>query len=208
VVLILIVLVILVAVALFHSWEGLFGAAIAFFNVLIAGFVAFCLFEPLAGWLGGLSDAVDAYADALCITVLFLLSFLALRFITAYVAPKDLEFPEWPRRIGGGLFGLMTGYVIAGIFICLLQTLPLREKFLGYDAKQSLGLGGPDRVWLATMHRASGQVFRQWERKWFDADGSFIPRYARYRRLAEEKNEPQRNRGEFPSVLGTKPPEE
>jgi len=204
VILILLVLAIILTVALFHTREGLFGAAVVFLNVVIAGFATFCLFEPLASWLGGLAPAMDAYADAVCMTLTFLLCLLLLRFATGLLVPSDLEFPEWPRRIGGGLFGLVTGYVVSGLFLCLLQTLPLPQQFLGYNAKGGMGLGSPDRVWLATVHRASGQILHQAERKWFDADGSFIPRYARYRRMALDQTVPRRNRGELPVAVPTR----
>ena len=51
------------------------------------------------------------------------------------------------------------------------------------------------------MHRASGVVFDRSDGEWFDADGSYIDRYARYRRLSEGAAEPKKNSGEFPPIL-------
>jgi hypothetical protein len=53
------------------------------------------------------------------------------------------------------------------------------------------------------MHRGTGEVFDRpaGAERWFDADGSFIIRHARYRRHAEGRAEPYPNQGEFPPVL-------
>ncbi len=193
-------------VALLYFRQGIFEAGWMLVNVLLAGFLAFNFWEPLANLLGSTSAKLDRFADFLCLFVLFILILTLLWVVTRGLARADLGFPPLARQIGGAVFGLITGYVLAGILICVLQTLPLSERFLGYDPDQGIGLGAPDRVWLAMMHRASGRVFDRGgdEERWFDADGSFIPRYRSYRRQTEEG--PMINRGEFPSRLETQRP--
>lgn len=197
---------VMLAVAAFQVREGLFRAWLLFLNVSFAGLLTFDWFEPLARAVGSLGPTWDDYADAVSIAVLFCVLLLALRWVTAYLSPSEPALPPLVRRVGGFLLGLASGYLLAGILLCTVQTLPLPERFLGYDPEIGIGLGSPDRVWLATVHRASGRIFDRprGQTRWFDADGSFILRYARYRRLPAD-GVPRRNRGEFPLVLEVVP---
>lgn len=181
--------------------EGLFSAVLMLINVILAGMAAFNFWEPAAALIGGISPAVDRFADALLLTTLFLIFLGLLRWATGRLAPRDLGFPRLARQIGGAAAGILVGFFVSGILICIFQTLPWQERFLNYDPHRPMGAGAPDRVWLAMVHRASGVVFDRRDAAWFDADGSFIARYARYRRVAEEATAPKQNRGEFPTVL-------
>jgi hypothetical protein len=87
-----------------------------------------------------------------------------------------------------------------------LQTLPLPKRFLGYDATRGAGLGRPDRVWLAIVHRTTGRVLDRIDEAWFDADGSFAERYTRYRRTDGSLDCARPNQGEFEPVLSTQKP--
>jgi len=194
---------ILLAAAGVSAWRGLFRAARFFFLILAAGFLAFNFWEPVAGGLDRLADGAPA-ADALSLSFLFVVFLLGLWLAARRIVPGDMSFPPWTKRLGGAAFGLGTGYLLAAILICILQTLPVGQRFLGYDPEKGIGLGSPDRVWLALVHRTSGQVLDRMDEDWFDADGSFILRYQRYRRLADGRSEPETNRGEFPEVLSTK----
>jgi hypothetical protein len=204
----LLTVVLMLAVGLVQVREGIFGAAVLLLNVILAGLVAFNFWEPLADLVGSPSRLLDSYADAVCLVFLFVVTLGLLRLLTSYLTPNELWFPPIVRQLGGPLVGLVAGYLLAGILICVFQTLPWHERFLWYDPDEGMGLGAPDRVWLAIVHRASGKVFDYGagEEKWFDADGSFIPRYARYRRYRDGKDEPLPNQGDFPTTLGTERP--
>ena len=204
----LLTVLIVVLIGALQLREGAFRAWLLLVNVFAAGLLTFNLWEPLARGLGTASPGLDPYADALTIAVLFSLSLTGLRLLTVKLAPVEVALPPLVRRGGGLVFGLATGYLVAGILLCLVQTLPLPQRFLWYDPREGMGLGAPDRVWLAAMHRASGVIFDlpAGRERWFDADGSFIVRYARYRRR-DENGFTARNRGEFPTVLEVKPPE-
>jgi hypothetical protein len=191
------------------QWRaGLFQALLLFLNVFLAGLLAFNFWEPLARSLSTHSPRLDPYADALWLSILFAVFLILFRLATLYLAPNAVAFPRRVQQVGGAFFGLLTGYLAAGLCLCVLQTLPLPERFLGYDPAAGMGLGSPERIWLALMRRASGEVFDGAgdRERWFDVDASFIPRYARYRRIREGRLEPFTNQGEFPAVLSTKPP--
>lgn len=189
------------------QWRiGLFRAFLLLVNVLLAGFLAFNFWEPLAFGLGLVSTSLDRYADALMLILLFGLFLGGLWLLTWYLAPEDPALPPLVRRGGSVLCGLLTGYILAGLLLTVLQTLPWHARFLWYEPDAPIGLGAPDRVWLAMMHRGSGVIFDYpgGGERWFDADGSFIARYARYRRHGAGSGL-DRNRGEFPPVLSARP---
>lgn len=207
----LLTVVLTLATAAWFANQGLFFAAVMWLTVWLAGFFAFWLFEPLAGILEALCGP---FADAVALTGLFVLGVVALRWARRVLVRHEIEFPIWVERAGGAGFGLLTGYGLAGLIFCVWQTLPVQERFLGYDPQQGVGLGKPDRLWLAAMHRASREQLARGdptleERYVFDPDGSFVWRYARFRRIPSsrpeadavaqsETRQPRQPREEFP----------
>ena len=114
------------------------------------------------------------------------------------------------QSVGGAIFGLLTGYLVAGFLVCLMQTLPLSVDFLGFDPRYSTSEGPlrkflpPDRVWLGMMCRAGAYAFSSdvdlkalddtsadkfiQKYKTFDKYATFEHRYARYRRHTSRRN--------------------
>jgi hypothetical protein len=159
---------IMVGVGVLQWRAGLFSAALLFCNVLLACFFAFTLWEPLAEILG-MGEALDPYADLLALVILFVLGVGLLRMFTGILAPQAPAFPRLADRIGGAVFGAVTGYLAAAFLICTFHTLPGDRDFLGYHPREDLGLGGPDMVLLGLMSWASVEEF--------DPD-AFVARYA------------------------------
>lgn len=202
---------IVLAVAYAYWREGLLTACTMFVNVFLSGLIAFNFFEPLADLLeSGLADTpLRGWEDALSLMVLFSFSLGFLRLLTNSIAPTDLDYPPVLLRAGGVLFGVATGYLASGIIVCILQTLPWHEHFMGFDAKYDSSVAGgglrnilpPDRVWLALMQRAGAYAFANsededvtdprtpYERyRTFDKYATFELRYARHRRYNDERD--------------------
>ena len=193
-------LAIMLLVGYFHAREGLFTAVTMLVNVLVAGLIAFNFWEPVAGYLG--SGSLKPYADILCLVLLFCVSLIGLRTITNNLNETQVEFPPVPQQIGGGIVGLLTGYLLSGFLICALETLPWGQHFLDFEprtAKES-GLRAvmpPDRVWLAMMHRTSTHSLSRGRGAGpvppgedpdvhsFDPTGSFEMNYLRLRRVPD-----------------------
>jgi uncharacterized membrane protein required for colicin V production len=215
----------IMAVVVYVYWrEGLLTAVTMFVNVLLAGLVAFNFYEPLADLLDPLfaGSILAGYEDGICLVGLFALAFGLLRLLTNSMASTELEYPGWLLRGGGVLFGLLTGYLASGFLVCVLQTLPWQENFLGfnpkYDPDQPLAgarqVLPPDRVWLALMRVGGAYGFSNTEDehapddapaverfKTFDRFGSFELRYARYRRYQEDAEGSRPYLGEFDQEL-------
>ncbi len=157
-------------------------------NVFIAGLLAFNFYEPLAEQLESIlaGSFLEKLEDATSLFILFSLALGGLRVVTSGLASTELDLPALPQQIASVAIGAVTGYLVAGFLFCMVQTLPVDEKFLGFEYEVSSStpsglrrLVPPDRVWLAMMHRASvGPLYAESP---FDPDGSFELRYA-YRR--------------------------
>ncbi len=90
------------------SSEGLWGAALMFFNVVFGGLIAFNFYEPLARLID--STGIGwGFSDTLSLLSIFCVSVLLLRMITETLAPAMVRFPSrsttpagscsrWPRR--------------------------------------------------------------------------------------------------------------
>jgi hypothetical protein len=201
---------VMLIVAYAYWREGLLTACTMFVNVFLAGLVAFNFFEPLANLLepAFADNFLRGWEDGLCLMVLFSLTLGFLRLVTNSIAPTDLHYPPVLLRAGGVFFGVATGYLASGIIICILQTLPWHEHFMGFEAKYDPSVVGggmrnvlpPDRVWLALAQRAGAYAFANFEDedvkepqkreeryRTFDKYSTFELRYARYRRYNDDR---------------------
>src|SRR5262249_38719843 len=159
----------------------------------------FNFWEPLAALFG--SGFLKPSADILCLTLLFCVTLVALRTITNQLNDEQIEFPPVPQALGGGAVGLLTGYLLSGLLICALETLPWGQHFLDFEPRTDnesalRSVMPPDRVWLAMMHRASTHSFSRSrgnvrgaaiddEYHTFDPTGAFETNYLRLRRVPD-----------------------
>jgi hypothetical protein len=196
--------VLMMLIIAYAFWrEGPLTAFAMFCNTLIAGIIAFNFWEPIADLLDpAFQDSVfEGTEDALALMIPFLLILMGLRLATNSLASTHMEYPALLYRGGAVLFGLLTGYFLAGILVCALQTLPIQQNFLGFERyKPGETSGGrkfipPDMVWLSMMYRLSGKSLSSGDEP-FDAMGSFEMRYARHRRV-DEAGKSTSHSGEF-----------
>jgi uncharacterized membrane protein required for colicin V production len=219
--------IVIMAVVAYAYWrEGLMTACTMFLNVFLAGMVAFNFWEPAADLLDPMfaNNFLHGWEDFICLAVLFSFTLGILRLITNNLAHTDLEYPPGLLRGGGLFFGLATGYLVSGFLVCVFQTVPWHENFMGfdpdYDAKSSTrvirAVLPPDRVWLGMMQRAGAYSFSNpftapdpdavdprspqprfyGEAVTFDKYSTFELRYKRHRRYSD-KGDPLPDGGEF-----------
>ena len=218
--LIFMAVLIMLIVAYAQCREGVFTSATLCANVVLAGVLTFYFWEPLADVLGDLfaGGMLAGYEDALVLTVLFSCFVIMLRMAVNKLVPQAVYFPGYEQQVGGSLFGLVSGYLVAGFLLCVLQTLPWHENFLTFaprsDGETALrSYLPPDRVWLALMRHAGAvplawKVERDDENPFdrygtFDGAGTFELRYLRYRRHGD-KREALPYEGELDRELGKK----
>jgi hypothetical protein len=172
--------------------------------VLVAGLFAFNFWEPMADVL---EPVLHGYADAVCLVFLFGLALGLLWLATHRLAGTVVAFHPRVQQAGGALFGAVTGYLASGFLVCVLQTLPWHEHFLGIDGGSAegesalRGLLPPDRAWLALMRRAGAYPLSNRVDEavpepadlydtyiTFDKYSTFELRYQRYRRYGDHRD--------------------
>ena len=181
--------------------EGLWGAALMFFNALFAGLIAFNFYEPLAALLAEKVEFLSGFADALCLLVLFVVSLLMLRLTTETIAPTMVRFPTPLYHIGRFAFAFAGSAVTMAIIILAFEVSPVDKKVLGsitYDSKPPFGQG-LDRGWLAFFQYSTGYVFADYKgfegrspdnefgtARAFDPDGDWLVRTQNGRPYGDE----------------------
>ncbi len=190
--------IVLMGIVTYAFWrEGLMTAFAMCVNVLLAGVLAFNFWEPIADLLDpAFNDTIAVgIEDGLAMMLVFLPSLMLLRWATNSLASTQLEYPPILYRGGSVVCGLLTGYLLSGFLICVIQTLPLQRDFLGFEPYKPgesptlRKILPPDTVWLATMHRLSGASLSTGDER-FDSHCNFELRYSRFHRsFIDEKGE-------------------
>jgi hypothetical protein len=140
--------------------EGLWGAALMFFNVLFAGMIAFNFCEPLAVMLDE-TGIGWGFSETLVLSVLFIASVVALRLITETIAPAQVKFPMPIYQAGRFIFGIAGAVVTTSIILMICHTAPVHKKLftvINYDTKPPFNLG-LDHQWLGFFQYETGMVF-------------------------------------------------
>jgi hypothetical protein len=157
--------------------QGLWSVLLALVNVVAAGLVATNYFEPLANTFGKRN-----YADFFALWLVFVGAFIVLRLITDILSRANVAFDPWVDRIGGALLAAVVGWVLVCFTLFSLHVAPLgRTAFNGafMESPQAKMLGvGPDRLWLAFVHRQSKAALGRDADHIFDPRGEFIYKYA------------------------------
>lgn len=208
-------LLIIGVVAYAYLNEDMVTSFAMFFNVFLAGLVVFNFWEPLADQLEAQFQGTPllGYEDALALVLLFCPTLGLLRLVVNSLSPERLDFPTAVQQGGSVFFGALTGYLVSGFLICMVQTLPLHENFAGFQPAFATGFRRwlpADRVWLAVMQRASVvslSADSDDPNKAFDCCGNFELRYARYRRFTGTRGALP-YRGEIPAVRPSSGPPE
>jgi len=149
----------ILAIAVYHTTQGLFSSLImALITALCAAF-AFNLYRPLAATM---YPKHAPYAMALCLMALFAGSVMVLRVVIDIVLRPNVIFHEWVDRIGGGVLGFFVGMMIVGTAMVTLQLLPFGRSVLGYKPfdetlrrRQHLGPFRPDEFVLGMVSALS-----------------------------------------------------
>jgi colicin V production protein len=166
--------------------EGLWGASLIFMDCLFAGLLAMNFFEPLAGLIENIGF-LKSYADLISLCLLFAVFVTIFREIEIRLCPELVRFPNSVHRAGGVVFGLATGWLLAGFILCAVQTVPFYPSLgLGYSIERKSMFGaGVDRQWLAFVHRTSKHTFESDPALVFDEDASYIDRYHVVRNIGD-----------------------
>ena len=168
-----IVILFIVGMAYWWSIQGLFSALLHLGFVLVAGTLAFALWEYLAQLcLSFDQDILSQYAWGVGLLLPFAIILGVLRFAGDTLVPGNLRFPALVDSIGGGLVGLASGTLTAGIAVISLGFIPLDYDLnAGWAPYVVTSTGQVEKRggWLPRVDAVSAQVFKQL------SDGAFSP---------------------------------
>ncbi len=152
--------------------EGLWGAALMFFNVIFAGMIAFNFYEPLALQVASNVSFAAVYADSVCMMLIFAISLGLLRVATDSLAPTMVRFPKPLYELGRIFFAAGTACITVGILLLALEASPISKKVLGYiDYKAEPPFKmGLDRRFLAFFHYSTGYPFARYGSGYSDTE--------------------------------------
>jgi hypothetical protein len=145
------------------SSEGLWGAALMFFNVLFSGLIAFNFYEPLAGFIDS-AGIGWGFSDTLSLMSIFCVSLVFFRMTTESLAPAMVRFPTPIYHAGRLLFALATSLVTMAILILAFHTAPVHKKIFGaidWQYKPPFGIG-LDHQWLGFFQYTTGDIFARY----------------------------------------------
>jgi len=129
------VLAIMAGCAVYQYLKGSIVKAFAtIIIVLVAGFIAFGFYEPLAGFFisrGSNSryPMIVPWAQCLCFALLFIVSFGVLQTILMQVTHQLVDFGVWPERVGRVICGLFLGLLVSGFLLVGLAMAPLPNQY-------------------------------------------------------------------------------
>jgi hypothetical protein len=133
-----IVLLFVLATAYVWCTRGFFSALIHMVCVLVAGAVAFGVWEPLSLLIlkqspeSGTMSFLSGVAWALGLAVPFAVTLAILRVSIDKILPANAQLSTTGDYIGGGVCGLVSGVISAGILVLSVGYLRLDPEFMGY----------------------------------------------------------------------------
>jgi hypothetical protein len=144
--------------------EGLWGNTIALVNILVSGLVAFGFYSPLALFLDEkLSGQYTYLLDFFCLWVLFIVTMLVCRGLTALASRTRMRFKNPIDPVAGPLVALVAAWVLSAFTMATLHTVPMPQDAFGgqllhsdSEVESKSGLLAPDLGWLRFVQTMSG----------------------------------------------------
>jgi len=128
----LVFVILLFAVALFQSTQGFFSALIMMVLTLVCAAFAYGNYEYVAVEFLAKYWKPD-YAHPIALAALFGVPMLVLRLIIDKLVRRSCLVPSMMDRVGGGLCGLVTAFVMVGLAATAFQMMPFGEKIIGFS---------------------------------------------------------------------------
>lgn len=165
------ILIIGLVLGLAYAWtvRGFFSAFLHLLCVLVAGALAFAVWEPLAYLLiglapdSGLFSFLDSAAWGIALLLPFAIFMLLARLASDRIVPGNLRNATAADYAGGAVCGLGVGVLTAGIFVIGIQGLRLPTNLgyqpIWYTEDRAGGAGSltrADRLWIPADRITAG----------------------------------------------------
>lgn len=152
----IIVLLLVLAMAWVWSTQGLFSAFVHLVLTIIAGTIAFALWEPFV--YGILLNRQPEQAWGLGLLLPFGLVLLILRIVFDKMVTGNLSFHNLVDKIGGGVLGFCSGVLTMGLCVIGIQMvgMPSIFEYQGFELTSSGEVQRKQSLWIPVDTVASG----------------------------------------------------
>jgi hypothetical protein len=152
------IIAIVTVLALTYLWliRGFFSALLHLICTIVAGAIAFAVWEPAAYWLVANTDPHGIFAGSawgIALAVPFAVALILLRLIVDALVPANAVLPTVPNYIGGGVCGVATGIIASGFLVLSASSMRIGTAAFGYQPIVFSGEGSVVReggLWLPT----------------------------------------------------------
>jgi len=130
------IFVILLVLLIGYWWanQGLFSAILHFVCVLLAGCVAFAVWEPMTIYVLGI-EGMDWYhpsAWGINFLLVFVVVLFGSRMLLDRLIPGNLDLPQWANLTFGGALGIGSGVLTIGVLIIGIGFIQSHKYIAGY----------------------------------------------------------------------------
>ncbi len=129
---VIIILIAVIAGILYQHLQGtLLRSVMTIFTVISAAIIAFSFFEPLAALLinrGSSTSKAASYWQPMFFLLLFIISFAVLQAAASTIARKSVTVDPLAEKIGKLLCGAVSGFILAGLLIIVLDMTPISNN--------------------------------------------------------------------------------
>jgi len=159
------VILILIAGLIAYWWanQGFFSALLHLMCVIVAGAIAFAVWEPLT--LGVLisGGGFDNYAWGVTLVGVFVIALAILRVGMDKLVPANVAAPRWANLTFGGLAGAGAAVLSLGIFVIAAGHVQASKELMGfrdYGRRERDGSVGPlsKGLWIP-VHKLTTQFY-------------------------------------------------
>lgn len=170
--------------------NGLWSNIILLINLVSAGLVATCYYEPVAELFDDLVPSYGAANDMVSIWLVFAGTLGILGGATDMLSRVKVRFLRPVDRFGGMFLSCWIGWATVCFSLMTLHTAPLPRNFAGGDFQPApeatmVGPLEPDHRWLGFVQKMSRGVYSCSPMNMFDPRADFVLKYAQRRKSFE-----------------------
>ena len=145
----IIVAAVVLLIAYMWTAQGFFSALLHLVCTIVAGAIAFAVWEPLV--YGLLLDLWPAGAWTIGLVAPFLIALALLRIAADKLIPREPKIPPALDFLGGGVMGAGSGIIAMGLLLIGMGFMPVGPDFLGHrmmDYDSSGNLVQTSSLWI------------------------------------------------------------
>lgn len=152
------IIAILVVLGVTYLWliRGFFSAFIHLLCVIVAGAIAFAVWEPLAFWILGATDPHGIFAGTawgVALGLPFAITLIVLRIVIDLLIPANAVIASGPNYAGGAVCGLIAGLIASGFVVLSTGFMRVGSAVMGYQPIAFAANGSLQReskLWVPT----------------------------------------------------------